>query len=281
MKTIEKITFVFMGKLLDRKIYIYILSALGLYFVVLFSFYLFSNSLIYQRTTILKSHQFNFNQPYQEYFIKTPDNTTINALYFKTRANSKGLIFYLHGNADNLVRWGQYASDFTSKGYDVFMIDYRGYGKSTGAPDEIKLYQDAAFVLNWVSTNIHYNQLIIYGRSLGAAVASQLAIKAEPALLILETPFAQLADVIYWPLKPALYLFPINARFSNLETLPKVKSKKVIFHGTSDWVVPLSSAKKLASLLGHNDQFIIIEGGGHRNLRDFKLYHDKLAEILK
>ncbi len=269
-----------MRKLFTHKFYISIFFAVGLYLVVLFSFYVFSNSLIYQRTTILKSYQFNFNQPYQEYFIKTPDNATINALYFKTNAKSKGLIFYLHGNADNLIRWGKYASDFTDKGYDVFMMDYRGYGKSTGSPKEIKLYQDAAFVLNWVSKNIPYSHLIIYGRSLGAAVASQLASKAEPSLLILETPFAELSDVIYWPLKPALLLFPMEARFSNLETIAKVKCGKVIFHGTRDWVVPLSSAKKLEPLLDQTDQFILIEGGGHRNLSDFKSYHDKLTEIL-
>lgn len=252
----------------------------SIYILLLVGFYLFRGKLIFQRTALPKTYAFAFSQPFEEYFITSPDNITLNALFFRSDKPSRGLIFYLHGNADDLQRWGKYAADFTNLGFDVFMIDYRGYGKSTGTPSESKLYLDATFALNWVSTHLPYKQLIIYGRSLGSAIASQLSIKAQPDLLILETPFASFKDVIYWPLKPALFLFPFDATFSNQEFLPKVTCRKVIFHGTSDWVVPLSSAEKLKPFLESSDDFIIIEGGGHRNLHDFKLYHDKLAEVL-
>ncbi len=259
---------------------IIVASALCFYVIILFTFYLFRDSLIFQRTTINKSFTFAFDVPFREYFITTPDNITINALYFSAPSPSKGLIFYLHGNADDLRRWGKFAKDFTSLGYDVFMMDYRGYGKSTGYPKEETLHQDASFVFNWVATNIRPARTIIYGRSLGSGVASQLAIKAQPDMLILETPFADFADVIPFPLQPALWLFPFDIQFSNLKTLPLVACRKIIFHGTSDWVVPLSSAEKLKPLLGEDDRFYIIPEAGHRNINKYQLYHEKLAEVL-
>ena len=267
-------------KVRPRQVFKLLLYFLGIYLFTLFTFYLFHDRLIFRRTQLPLTHTFQFTLPYEEYFITTPDQTRLNALYFKTEQESKGLIFYLHGNADNLSRWGSYAVDFTSKGYDVFMLDYRGYGKSEGKPTESLLYQDAAFTLNWVFTNLPHTRLIIYGRSLGSAVASQLAGKVEPELLILETPFAEIKDVVYWLLRPAFYLFPMDIHFSNTQSLPKVHCRKAIFHGTRDWIVPLASAESLTTSLGPADHFIVIEGGGHRNLRDFPLYHEKLAEIL-
>lgn len=264
----------------SRRGKIIVASALCFYVIILFTFYLFRDSLIFQRTTINKSFTFAFDVPFREYFITTPDNITINALYFSAPSPSKGLIFYLHGNADDLRRWGKFAKDFTSLGYDVFMMDYRGYGKSTGYPKEETLHQDASFVFNWVATNIRPARTIIYGRSLGSGVASQLAIKAQPDMLILETPFADFADVIPFPLQPALWLFPFDIQFSNLKTLPLVACRKIIFHGTSDWVVPLSSAEKLKPLLGKDDRFYIIPEAGHRNINKYQLYHEKLAEVL-
>ena len=268
-------------KVRPRQVFKLLLYFLGIYLLLLFTFYLLHNRLVFRRTELPLTHIFQFAIPYEEYFITTPDQTRLNALYFKTEQERKGLIFYLHGNADNLSRWGNYAVDFTSIGYDVFMLDYRGYGKSEGHPGEELLYQDATFTLNWVFTNLPHDRLIIYGRSLGSAVASHLAEQIEPDLLILETPFAEFKDVIYWLIRPAFYLFPIDIHFSNARSLPKVTCPKVIFHGTRDWIVPLTSAEALAAYLGPKDNFIIIEGAGHKNLRDFKLYHDKLAEILR
>jgi uncharacterized protein len=193
-------------------------------------------------------------------------------LLFKADS-AKGFILYFHGNAGNLQRWGNYAPDFTSLGYDILMIDYRGYGKSTGTPTEENLYNDAQAVLAWVKSNVHYSRFIIYGRSLGSAVASQLSTQAQPDLLILETPFEELADV--------LYFFKSHYQFPNKSFLPEVKCRKVIIQGTDDGIVPLSSALKLKPLMDEQDLFVIIEGGSHNNLREFKKYHETLRDILK
>jgi len=104
-------------------------------------------------------------------------------------------------------------------------------------------------------------------------VATRLAAQSTPDLLILETPFDELASV--------LYSLPSRYTFANHAMLPKVKCRKVIFHGTEDGVVPLSSALRLKSLLREEDKFVIIEGGSHNNLREFKEYHETLKEMLE
>jgi uncharacterized protein len=244
-------------------------------------FYLFPEKFIFQPKMLTADHVFQFDQPFGEYFIKTQDGETLNALLFKSPTASKGFILYFHGNAGNLQRWGTYASDFTELGYDILMVDYRGYGKSSGKPSEVDFYADAQVVLDWAKANIPFSRLVIYGRSLGSGVATQLAVKNTPDLLILETPFNELRGAINTPLQPLLFLFPARYHFPNDKNIPLIKCKKVIFHGTLDWVVPLSSALKLKPLLRSEDRFFVIEGGGHRNLNKFKVFQEGLAEVLK
>lgn len=244
-----------------------------LYVIVYAGFYFFQDHLVFQSKALDKDYHFSFDQKFTEHFIPTDDGETLNALLFKTSGPTKGLILYFHGNANNLQRWGTYAIDFTSLGYDILMVDYRGYGKSTGTPTEENLYRDAQTILQWTNANLEYQKLVIYGRSLGSAVASHLATTKEPDLLILETPFEELNDV--------LYFFSSHFKFSNKKSLPQIACKKVIFQGTEDGVVPLSSAMKLKPFLNDQDRFVVIMGGSHNNLREFAKYHEALKDALQ
>ncbi len=241
--------------------------------------YVFQDKLIFQANSLSQDCRFSFNQPYEEYFISTQDGCQLNALWFKPQHKAKGLVLYFHGNANNLQRWGKYAGDFTQLGYEVLMIDYRGYGKSTGTPSEKVLYEDAALIWNWAKAKTEHSKIVIYGRSLGTAIATHLAAEVQPPLLILETPFDELKNASM--LRYLFYVVPINTKFATKEYLGKVKGKIVIFQGTNDWVVSLASAERLKPLLKEYDEFIVISGGGHRNLRDFVMYHTKLAAVLE
>lgn len=247
--------------------------------------YLLQDLLIFQTIKLDPGYSFVFDHPFEEHFITVPGSSAseaerLNALWFKTELPARGLLLYFHGNRGNLQRWGAFASDFTRHGYDVLMIDYRGYGKSSGNPSEEVLYADAERVLAWAKSRSAFSKLVIYGRSLGSAVASNLAAKVQPNLLILETPFDQLLGVVapFW--QPVARMFPLRSVFPNNTHLANVKSKRVIFHGTKDRIVPLRSALKLKPLLGPNDEFIIIPDGGHRNLRSFEAYRSKIAALL-
>ncbi len=256
------------------KMLIVIFSA---YIIVITIVFLFQDKFIFQSVKLSEKHQYSFDSLFDEYLIETADTEHINALHFKTKNTlTLGIIIYFHGNAGSLKRWGEYAIDFTNLGYDVLMIDYRGYGKSSGTPGEKALYQDAEFIWYWAKGKFDYSKWIIYGRSLGAAVATHLATKTNPDLLFLETPFDDLNGALAAKLIP----YKFKYQFSNKDRIAKINCKKIIFHGTQDRVVPLSSALQLKPLLGKDDQFIIIPKGGHKNLREFEIYQQKLKEFL-
>ncbi len=253
------------------------LAILSIYVIVTLLIYIFQERLIFQSVKLPENYQFDFAIPFDEYFIQTNNNEQLSVLLFKAENKSpSGLVVYFHGNADNLQRWGKYAADFTKLGYDVLMTDYRGYGKSSGTPIEEALYEDAELIWAWAKTKFDYPKWILYGRSLGAAVATHLATQTNPDLLGLETPFDDLNGATATRLIP----FKLKYKFSNKDQLPKVKCKIFIMHGTRDWIVPLSSALRLKPLLKKEDQFIVISKGGHKNLRKFELYHEKLKTFL-
>ena len=251
-----------------------------LYFSAIGFIYLFQRKIIFQGTRLARDYRFSFTAT--EHFIPTPDGEQINALLFQAKRESKGLILYFHGNADNLKRWGEYAIDFTTLGFDVLMIDYRSFGKSSGKAAENTFYADATTVYDWIHSQLpqKYDKFVIYGRSLGAAVATSLASKVNADLVILETPFNSFRGAISKALRPLIFPFPFKNRFNNTERLPNIKSKIVIFQGTRDRIVPLSAAKQLKPLLKKGDEFIIIPKGKHKNLRTFEQFHTKLKEVL-
>jgi len=236
--------------------------------------------LIFQRVKLREEHVFTFDYPYEEFTIYTEDKEKINALLFKPTTPSKGLIIYFHGNADNLQRWGQYAIDFTKLGYEILMMDYRGYGKSTGKPSEKLYYKDARTVWYWAKENIEFNKVVLFGRSLGSAMASNLAMEVNPDLLILETPFDELKGAMLPVVRRMFSFFSVKHVFPTKAHLSQVICPKMVLHGTNDRVVPLDSALKLKSVLADTDQFIIIPNAKHGNLRTFDLYHQKLSEVL-
>jgi pimeloyl-ACP methyl ester carboxylesterase len=243
--------------------------------------YFYQDALLFQARRLYRDHVYQFDYPYQEYFIDTRDGHQINALLFKTSQQSKGLILYFHGNADNLQRWGNYAIDFTKLGWDILMIDYRGYGKSNGVPSEKDYYTDAGDIYEWARKILEFERVVIYGRSLGSAIASHLAAEIQPNLLILETPFDEIKTAPPGILRIAFQILPLHYSFPTHQHLRNVKSRVAIFHGTNDWVVSQRSAENLRPFLKPGDEFVLVDGASHNNLRAFSIYHQKLAEILE
>ena len=237
---------------------------------------LFPNLLIFQGEKLAYDYTYEFDNPFIEYFIETDDGEQLNALLFKSKESAEGIIIYFHGNADNLRRWGTYTADFTKLGYDVLVMDYRGYGKSTGTPSEQALYEDARLVWDWSRKQFDYDKWVIYGRSLGSAVASNIAVEVAPDLLVLETPFDKITQEMPGTFLPDY----LENQFSNAAHIPQITSKIVIIHGTDDWITRLSSAEKLKPLLKATDEFVIIPEGSHKNLRQFEQFHETLERIL-
>lgn len=244
------------------------------------SVYLLKKAL-FRPVRLAADYRFEFSEPFEEIFFATQDGERLNALFFPAPASRKrGVVLYFHGNRDNLQRWGAMHRDFTSLGYDFMAPDYRGYGKSTGEPDEKRYYADARLMYKWLQKKYRSEDIVLYGRSLGSGMASYLAAHVSARLVILETPFDNIRGLLSSylrystsPIEPA-FLFP-NHEFLCKATLPVL-----IFHGTRDRVVPYASAANLKACLKAGDEFVTIEGGSHNNLPEFEKYKERLKQWL-
>ena len=252
-----------------------------LYVMLIGSVYLLQGKIIFQPVPLPENHDFQFKTKFEEFNLTASDGAKINSLFFPAEGQSKGGLLYLHGNADNLQRWGNYTSEFTLRGYDVFIIDYRTYGKSKGVLNEDALYQDVLMAYQWLRNKYPAEQLVLYGRSLGSSMASELAAKVPAKMLILETPFNNIQNLLTQVIFPLYLPFDLDYNFANDRHIRKVDYPVHIIHGTQDDVVPFENAIKLKKQLRPKDSFTIIENGGHKNLSDFDEYHLWLDRLLE
>ena len=251
-----------------------------LYVLLLVVVYAGQRFMVFQPDRLAKNEVFSFETPFEEHFLETAPGIQINYLHFKPAGPSKGLVLFFHGNADNLNRWGQYHTDFTERGYDLIMPDYRGYGKSDGNVSEELTYQDMQVLHDHVIKALTPEELILYGRSLGSGIASHLAMAVPAKMLILETPFYSIPSVFSDQLQLIWLPFNFNYHFPNYKHIPNVKYPVCIFHGTDDRVVPYRNAEKLKSILKKEDTFVTLENGTHHNLNTFDAYQQKMDELL-
>ncbi len=237
---------------------------------------------LFQPTRLAADYVFSFDHPFEEMFLETPDGARLNLLRFPSaRKPLRGVVLYFHGNRDNLQRWGNMHRDFTSRGYDFVALDYRGYGKSTGEPGERTCYEDARLVYDRILADHHAGSIILYGRSLGSAMACFLAAHVRARKLVLETPFDNIRGLVAAHLRRSDVPFHPAFFFPNDRHLRHAEMPAILFHGTADRVVPYESAARLKACLKPGDEFVTIPGGAHNNLPEFELYQQKLTEWLE
>lgn len=223
-------------------------------------------------------YQFTFEGRFEEVNFNTETNVVLNALHFRADS-SRGLVLYFHGNAGALNTWGDVAKDFLPHHYDILIVDFRGYGKSTGKiTHENQLHQDAEFIYAEMCRQYAKDKIIIYGRSLGSGMASRLAASHPPKALILETPFYSLTDLVkkLYPFLPVSQI--LKYHFDNASCIQKLECPVFLIHGTKDEVVPYSSSTRLAAL-GKHVKLFTLNGGTHNNLSDFPEFHSALKNI--
>ena len=251
----------------------------GLYLLICLLLYFFQDRLIFFPQKLAVDHTFHFDGDFEEKFFQVDNKTMVHALYFFSK-NPKGVILYFHGNAGALDDWGEVADDFVKLDYDVLISDFRGFGKSTGIMSEANFNQDAQMLYDFLLEKYDPAQIVIYGRSLGTGVAVDLAAGNKAQQLILETPFANFADLAQSRFK----VFPVKAllkfSFANKDKIGKVDYPIHIFHGTNDEVIPYNHAKELQSVLKPASTFTTIEFGSHNNISTFQEYWTKIKAIL-
>jgi predicted alpha/beta-fold hydrolase len=199
----------------------------ALYLLVCGLLFFFQEKLIFFPQKLEKGYKFSFDQKFEEINIKTKDNKLLNGILFKADS-SKGLIFYLHGNAGSLNSWGDVAKTYTDLNYDVFMLDYRGYGKSEGSIDgQGQLFQDIQTVYDELKNKYAEDKIIVLGYSIGTGLAAKVASTNNPRLLILQAPYYSLTDMMRYTY-PIIPTFILKYKFETDDYIKNCKMPIVI-----------------------------------------------------
>lgn len=250
------------------------------YVAVAILIYLVQEKFIFKPEKLPANFQYKYDVPFKELFFEIEKGVTINGLHFFV-PQPRGLILYFHGNTRSIKGWAKYARDFYRYGYDVVLVDYRGFGKSTGKRSEKEMLADMQFVYAELCKKYPQEHLLVYGRSMGSGFATKIAADNKPRYLILDAPYFSFKQVAerFTPIFPHKWLLRFHLRTD--QWIKNVQCHTYILHGTKDWLIPIKHSQKLQQLNPHKITLITIEGGGHNNLPSFHEYHNFIRDILK
>jgi pimeloyl-ACP methyl ester carboxylesterase len=198
-------------------------------------------------------------------FLESEDGVRIHAFFLPSPGATRSLLF-LHGNAGNASHRLPNAADLAALGADVLLLDYRGYGLSEGRPFERGVYADARAGLEHLRTSRAFplERVVVFGRSLGGAVAVDLAADRPLAGLILESTFTSIADMAREAIGIPLGAL-IGRRFPADQKIPRVRCPILFFHGDRDRIVPFELGRRLFAAAPEPKAFETIAGAGHND----------------
>lgn len=266
-------------RLTTKSLYKFIGVIAGVYIFLLTLLYFFQEKLLFHPQVLEQDHQFSFDGDYREIFIPVEEDVRLHGLLFKA-PDSKGLVFYLHGNSGCADGWGRSAALYTMMRYDLFLLDYRGYGKSGGhIQSEAQLLQDVQKAYQFIMKDYDESNIVIAGYSIGTGPASYLASVASPKALLLQAPYYSLATLIdeKVPMVPG---FVTKYKLQTCEYLKNVDAPVFLFHGTNDKLIPYSHSEKLLERFKDKCRLIPLEGEGHNAINESYEYAFELEKCL-
>jgi len=199
---------------------------------------------------------------YEEVGIATEDGERVIG-WWVPAPEARGTVLIFHGNAGNISHRLDYLAMFRRLGYASFIIDYRGYGRSSGTPSEAGTYRDAAAAWRHVTERrgVAPHDIVLFGESLGGAVASWLAARHTPRALVLHSTFTSVPDLgaqVYWFLPVRLIS---RFRYDNLAHLKEVKAPVLVIHSREDDIVPYTHGERLYKEARGPKEFLVLRGG--------------------
>lgn len=256
--------------------FVYIISAIVL---VLLLVYLLQDKFIFKPEKLPRDFQYKYDIPFTELNFDVEPGVVINGLHFYREA-PKGLILYFHGNTRSIKGWAKYARDFYRYDYDVVLVDYRGFGKSTGHRSERLMLKDMQVVYQQLAARYAEHHMIVYGRSLGSGFAAKIASDNRPRYLILDSPYYNFVKVVerFIPILPVRWVMRYHLRTDRW--IRHVNCHTYIIHGTKDRLIPIRHSEALQKLNPSKITLIRIVNGRHNNLPDFPEYHAFVRDIL-
>ena len=252
------------------------LCALG-YLAIVTLVYFSQEKLIFRPVPLGADYQFAIADVIE---LKVPvDGAELSALHLRL-PNPKGVVFFLHGNGGNLQTWLTSVDFYRRVNYDLFMIDYRGYGKSRGQIEsESQLHADVRTAWNTIASKYAGKKLVVYGRSLGTGLAAKLSSEVEPDLTVLVSPYESLKAMgdAHYPWLPSV----VNRYTMRTDQwLPVIKGPVMIEHGDKDTLITLSQGERLKTIRP-TTELVVVTGAGHNDIHKFPRYLESLSERLK
>jgi hypothetical protein len=252
---------------------IYVLGGIALYFL--------QDYILFRPVSLKREHNYDFTEKHKEINIPITENSNLNIVQFlSTDSTTRGVVLYFHGNKKNISWYAKFSPYFTRNGYEVWIIDYPGFGKSTGKFTEQILYDWADHMYKFARSKFNADSIIIYGKSMGTGIAARLASVHPCKKLILETPYYDFPSVLkqYFPFYPVDWM--IHYEIPTHRYLQNVAPPITIFQGTDDDVIRYKNAERLKRFLKPGDEFITIKDGEHNDLFNFKETVEKLDSLL-
>jgi uncharacterized protein len=264
-----------------KKIRKWLLIIISAYVIIGAGLYLLQEKILFHPVPLEAAHHYKFSNPYKEINLPVNDEKNLSIIQF-TVADSicKGVVLYFHGNKKNIERYAPYAKNFTRNNYEAWMIDYPGFGKSTGKRSEEIMYEDAATLYQMARARFSKDSIIIYGKSLGTGIATQLASTRDCKQVILETPYYSI-DAL---LRHYAFIYPVSRmakyHFPNYQYLKKIEAPVTLFHGTKDGIIPYQHSAKLVKE-NVMAKLVTIEKGEHNNLNESPVFLQQLDSLLQ
>ncbi len=223
-----------------------------------------------------------FGLKFEEVWLKTEDGIKING-WLVPNINSRKVILFFHGNGGNIGHRLDKIRFFHALPASVFIIDYRGYGRSEGFPSEENLYRDAKAAYRYLINVKKFSpqQIVVYGSSLGGAVATELAAKEKVGALILQSTFTSARDMAV-RMNP-LYRRPIiwiRSKFDAIVKIGKVKVPVLIIHSKQDEMIPYQMSLSLFERASEPKKLLLLEKGGHNDFFVTPEYLKSLRDII-
>jgi len=244
--------------------------------------YVWQARLVFHPARGLATNPGELGYAYEDVMLTTADGVRIHGWHV-TQAGARFTVLFLHGNAGTIADRPRTLARLHELGANVLAIDYRGYGNSEGSPDENGTYADASAAWTYLTETqgIAPADIVIYGRSLGGAVALELATRVVPRALIVESTFSSLADMAreHYPYLPTGLL--LRFKYPNLDHIRRVRAPILVAHSDADALIPIAQAERLFAAAPEPKQFYRLRGGHNEGfVLAGQAYYDTLGEFI-
>ena len=226
----------------------------------------------------------------EDAYFTTEDGVTVHGWYVTAHdapEGSRAVVVHFHGNAGNILDRADHVDALAARGVDVFILSYRGYGKSEGEPSEAGLYEDAEATYAYLvgERGIEPSRVVPYGQSLGSAVAVELATRHPVGRLILESPFTSAPELgrRFYPFLPDFIFDRLEHRFDSLSKIGRVRAPLLVIHGEQDEIVPVEMGRRLYEAAPEPKEWYAIPHAGHNDTPwvGGDAYYDRIAAFAR